>query len=42
MDTPDMAAWRALTDLKARHMRLKIPMVSYSETDSEVMASLLR
>ena len=35
MNTPDMAAWRAMTDLKARHLHLNIPLASYSETDTE-------
>ena len=29
MSTPDMAAWRALTDIKARNLHLNIPNTCY-------------
>jgi len=35
MSSPDMAAWRALTDLKTRNLHLNIPNTCYSETDTE-------
>ena len=36
MDTPDMAAWRALTEMRARNAHLTRALVSNSETDSEL------
>ena len=41
MRTPDMAAWRALTDLKTRQLQLKQPQLSCSQTESETAPCIL-
>ena len=41
MRTPDMAAWRALTDLKTRQLQLKQPQLSSSQTESETAPCIL-
>ena len=35
MSSPDMAAWRALTDLKTRQLHLKQPQLSCSASETE-------
>ena len=42
MSSPDMAAWRALTDLKTRQLQLKQPQLSCSsETETETAPCIL-
>ena len=42
MRTPDMAAWRALTDLKSRQLQLKSPpQLSLSQTETETAPCIL-
>ena len=42
MSSPDMAAWRALTDLKTRQLHMKQPQFSCSsETETETAPCIL-
>ena len=41
MSSPDMSAWRALTDLKTRQLQLKQPQFSSSETETETAPCIL-